>query len=148
MKENLLNIKYKIILLLLSSFTLNAQIFSFEKYLISSEFRANKTNSNKKREYVFKNSNALIKYNPLFVLFGGSLYIYQNKISPLIQFGCLYEPSCSEFARQSLKNFNLLKGILLSADRLTRCTRASSIDLHTVFMLDNNKYFDPIEIYK
>lgn len=148
MIENLLSIKFKIFFYIFCLISLNAQDLSFEKYFIKSNFNVNKTYAKKKREYVFKNSNAFIKFNPISLLFGGSLFIYQNKVSPLIQFGCLYEPSCSEFARQSLKNFNMLKAILLSADRLTRCTRAASIDLHPLFMLDNNKFFDPIEIYK
>lgn len=148
MIENLLSVNCKIFFLIICSITLNAQFFSFERYLVKNDFHTNKTYTKIKRDYVFKNSNAFIKYNPISLLFGGSLYIYQNRISPLIQFGCLYEPSCSEFAKQSLKNFNIIKAVLLSADRLTRCTRASSIDLHPVFMLDNNKFFDPIEIYK
>ncbi len=147
MKENSLGINYKIFIFILCLTRLNSQVFSFEKYFIKSEFNENKIFFKKKKEYVFKNRNVFIKYNPISLLFGGSLYIYQNKISPLIQFGCLYEPSCSEFARQSLKKFNLVKAVLLSADRLTRCTRAASIDLHPVFMLDNNKFFDPVEIY-
>jgi len=148
MIENLLSTKFKLFFFIFCFISLNAQILSFEKYTINFKFNENKTFVKKKREYVFKNSNAFIKFNPVSLLFGGSLFIYQNKISPLIQFGCLYEPSCSEFARQSLKNFNLFKAVLLSADRLTRCTRAASIDLHPLFIINNNKFFDPVEIYK
>jgi putative component of membrane protein insertase Oxa1/YidC/SpoIIIJ protein YidD len=101
-----------------------------------------------KKEYVFKNKKFFLKYNPLSVIIGGGLYLYQNQISPVIQMGCLYEPSCSEFSKQAIANFGIFRGALMTIDRLTRCTRASSIDLHPLFLLNNGKYFDSAELYK
>ncbi|MCX8081329.1 MAG: membrane protein insertion efficiency factor YidD [Bacteroidia bacterium] len=132
--------------LIIINTTLKSQFSSFEKKIILTDTFIN-TEKNKK-DYIFKNSKPLIKYNPIFLIFGGSLYIYQNHISPLIQFGCLYHPSCSEFSKLSIKTYGLLPGTLMTLDRLTRCTRASSVDLHPLFLMENGKFFDHPEIYK
>jgi putative component of membrane protein insertase Oxa1/YidC/SpoIIIJ protein YidD len=114
-----------------------------------STFYKNTTLSENKRNvsYVFRDKKWIIKYNPVFIVFGGALYVYQKNISPILQFGCLYEPSCSEFSRLSIREYGLLKGILMSGDRLTRCTRISIPDIHPLFFL-KEKYIDAPSFYK
>jgi putative component of membrane protein insertase Oxa1/YidC/SpoIIIJ protein YidD len=76
-----------------------------------------------------KNKNVLIRYNPVSLVFGGLMYFYQAALSPQISAKCPYEISCSNFSKQCISEFGLLKGVALSADRLTRCTRLASADL-------------------
>lgn len=45
---------------------------------------------------------------------------YQRWISPLLPRRCRYEPTCSEYATQSIRRFGL-RGILLATWRLLRC---------------------------
>lgn len=45
---------------------------------------------------------------------------YQRWISPSLPRRCRYEPSCSEYAAQSIRRFGL-RGVLLAVWRLLRC---------------------------
>jgi putative membrane protein insertion efficiency factor len=45
---------------------------------------------------------------------------YQRWISPSLPRRCRYEPTCSEYAVQSIRRFGL-RGILLASWRLLRC---------------------------
>ncbi len=50
------------------------------------------------------------------------LTLYQKRISVLISADCLYSLSCSRFSREAINKCGFLPGILLTADRLTRCS--------------------------
>ena len=54
---------------------------------------------------------------PLLVL----IKLYQNFISPLLPSTCRYSPTCSEYAKQSLVKFGLIKGFILSIKRIIKC---------------------------
>jgi putative component of membrane protein insertase Oxa1/YidC/SpoIIIJ protein YidD len=77
-----------------------------------------------------KNKHWLVRYNPISLALKGSMFVYQNAVSPQLGTRCLYELSCSNFSKQSLKEFGMLKGIFLTADRLLRCNKISMLDLH------------------
>ncbi|MFM2224391.1 MAG: hypothetical protein RJA07_593 [Bacteroidota bacterium] len=77
----------------------------------------------------FKSKNVFVNYNPISLFFKGSLYFYQNVISKQISAQCLYDVSCSDFSKQSIQKYGLLKGIFLSADRILRCNRISALDI-------------------
>ena len=98
--------------------------------------------------YIFKNKNVIIKYNPVSLAFGGSLFLYQKIVSPQISAGCAYEISCSNFSKQCIKHFGLIKGIALSTDRLTRCNRIASADFHPVLLTEKNRMIDYPQMYK
>jgi putative membrane protein insertion efficiency factor len=101
------------------------------------------------RPYIYKDSkSAFIKYNPVSLTFGGLLFIYQNTISYQFSADCLYNPSCSEFSKNSIREYGLFKGCLLSADRLMRCNRISAagipackFDKHTHKVCDSVNYY-------
>ena len=46
---------------------------------------------------------------------------YQRWISPRRPRRCRYEPTCSDYAAQSIERFGILRGCLLGAWRLLRC---------------------------
>ena len=102
----------------------------------------------RKASYVFKGKNAFVKYNPLSLAFGGSLLLYQRVISPQLMQGCAFDPSCSNFSKGCIKEFGILKGVALSADRLTRCTRLSAIDFHPLLFNEQGKVNDPPMYYR
>ncbi len=84
-----------------------------------------------KRAYIYKNQPKTFKNsNPLSLVYAGSLYMYQNFISQHLSASCLYDPSCSDFSKQAVKEFGLIKGTLLSFDRLSRCNRIAATDLN------------------
>ncbi|MDP1800336.1 MAG: membrane protein insertion efficiency factor YidD [Bacteroidota bacterium] len=96
----------------------------FEKTTFVSSFET-------KREvtYLFAGKNAFIKYNPVSLVFGGLMYVYQKTISVQIGAACPYEVNCSNFSKQCIQKYGVLKGIPLTADRLTRCTKLAGIDM-------------------
>jgi putative component of membrane protein insertase Oxa1/YidC/SpoIIIJ protein YidD len=77
----------------------------------------------------FHSKNYLLTYNPRSLFFKGSLFFYQRLISPQISADCLYKTSCSNFSKQSIQRFGLVKGLLLTSDRLMRCNRIGALDI-------------------
>ena len=49
------------------------------------------------------------------------LRAYQKLISPLLRPRCRYAPSCSEYAIQAVREFGILRGLVLAGWRLLRC---------------------------
>ena len=60
--------------------------------------------------------NKILIY-PLLVL----IKLYQNFISPLLPSTCRYSPTCSEYSKQSLVKFGLIKGSIVSIKRIIKC---------------------------
>ena len=83
----------------------------------------------RKITYLFAGKNGFVKYNPVSLVLGGMLMFYQAGISHLIGAACPFEVNCSDFSRQCIHRYGILKGIPLTTDRLTRCTRIAFIDL-------------------
>lgn len=46
---------------------------------------------------------------------------YQRLLSPLLPARCKYHPSCSQYALDALREYGLLRGVVLAAWRLLRC---------------------------
>ncbi len=46
---------------------------------------------------------------------------YQLFISPLLGSNCRFQPTCSEYAYDSVKEHGLIKGFVLSAKRIGKC---------------------------
>ncbi|MFO8029479.1 MAG: membrane protein insertion efficiency factor YidD [Cyclonatronaceae bacterium] len=76
----------------------------------------------------FLGRNAMERYNPVSLVLSGSLYAYQNAISPQLSNRCIYHPSCSVFSREIITERGLVPGIILTADRISRCNRLSAMD--------------------
>lgn len=49
--------------------------------------------------------------------------LYQKYISPIIggKATCRFRPSCSEYSKQALKKYGIIKGLYLSIKRIIRC---------------------------
>ena len=46
---------------------------------------------------------------------------YQKKISPLLGHNCKYYPTCSEYTKQAIEKYGVIKGIFLGIWRILRC---------------------------
>lgn len=46
---------------------------------------------------------------------------YQKYISPGLGHNCKYEPSCSEYTKQAIEKYGVVKGILKGGYRILRC---------------------------
>jgi uncharacterized protein len=49
------------------------------------------------------------------------IVIYQRVISPAIPRRCKYEPTCSRYAVEAIREYGILKGLVLAGWRLLRC---------------------------
>jgi putative membrane protein insertion efficiency factor len=50
---------------------------------------------------------------------------YQRVLSPLLRPRCRYAPSCSDYAIQAVREYGILRGLVLAAWRLLRCNPLS-----------------------
>jgi putative membrane protein insertion efficiency factor len=58
---------------------------------------------------------------PLRAVVLGSIGAYQKVISPATPRHCKYEPTCSRYAAQAVREFGILRGLLLTGWRVLRC---------------------------
>ncbi len=49
------------------------------------------------------------------------ILVYQRVISPAIPRRCKYEPTCSRYAVEAIKQYGILRGAVLAVWRLLRC---------------------------
>jgi putative membrane protein insertion efficiency factor len=49
------------------------------------------------------------------------IMLYQRVVSPAIPKRCKYEPSCSRYAVEAIREYGILKGLVLAGWRLLRC---------------------------
>ena len=50
-----------------------------------------------------------------------AIALYQRVISPALPRRCKYEPTCSRYAAQAVREFGILRGLALAGWRLLRC---------------------------
>jgi uncharacterized protein len=151
MKKYEYTIKALTMLLILISHNIKAQQINYKAdMVIINNKLAEKTADPYKRPYIYKNDTSLIKrLNPINIIAGGTLYIYQNFLSKQISSNCLYIPSCSEFSKNAIREYGLMKGVILSADRVNRCNVNAARDLRNQKRdLQTNRYPDPVSRYK
>jgi len=65
---------------------------------------------------------------------------YQRFVSPALPRRCKYEPTCSAYAAQSLREFGILRGLVLAGWRLLRCNPWSHGGYDPV---ESQRLFDP-----
>ena len=46
---------------------------------------------------------------------------YQLCLSPVVGWHCRFEPSCSEYMRQAIIEYGVVKGVAMGTKRLARC---------------------------
>jgi putative membrane protein insertion efficiency factor len=54
-------------------------------------------------------------------LVSAPIVFYQRVISPGLPRRCKYEPTCSRYAIRAIKEYGILRGLVLAAWRLLRC---------------------------
>lgn len=59
---------------------------------------------------------------PLKLVFLGLVYFYKLAISPLLPHTCIYNPTCSTYAVQAINKHGTIRGSVLAAKRIFRCT--------------------------
>ena len=49
------------------------------------------------------------------------IMVYQRMVSPAIPRRCKYEPTCSRYAVDAIREYGILRGLVLAGWRLLRC---------------------------
>jgi len=55
------------------------------------------------------------------LLLSAPIVLYQRVISPAIPQRCKYHPTCSQYAVEAIREFGILRGLVLAGWRLLRC---------------------------
>lgn len=83
--------------------------------------------------------------NPIKIVISSGFSLYQKFISPSQGDVCNFEPSCSHFAKKSIKKYGLW-GCLMATDRLMRCNPWAYQHFDTYYSgIKKQKIYDPIE---
>lgn len=97
--------------------------------------------------YGFKEGKKTL--NPFYHILSSSMYLYQKFISPQLSRGCAFNPSCSQYSKDLIEEYGVIKGSILSSDRITRCTRVSLSDKsHYHFDTKDGKMHETVDRYK
>ena len=59
--------------------------------------------------------------NPVRRIAVAPIAVYQRLISPAFPRRCKYEPTCSAYAVQAIREYGILRGLVLAVWRLLRC---------------------------
>lgn len=52
----------------------------------------------------------------------GAILLYRRFISPMTPPCCRFSPTCSTYGLEAVRRFGFLRGVILTADRVRRCT--------------------------
>lgn len=110
------------------------QLDSTDMRLVASAVFENHSFDARKVTYGF--SEGRRSYNPFYHILSASMYTYQKVISPIIVRQCPFVPSCSAYSKALIREYGLLKGTFLTADRLMRCNRISLADNNNLYYLN------------
>ena len=82
--------------------------------------------------------------NEIEVVFSGLFLFYKTFFSSQDLTVCTFTPSCSEFGILAVKKFGVIKGGVMTMDRLTRCNGLSpsnyEVDKKTMLLKDEPGY--------
>ena len=85
--------------------------------------------------------------NPIYWLMRGAMFTYQNAISPQISANCTFQLSCSSYSKAAFAEGGIFLGVLMSTDRLTRCTHESVNETPGFYLDDAGKLIDEPQFY-
>ena len=93
----------------------------------------------------------IVRFNPretseLKLAATGLIRLYQKFISTQDGPTCNFVPTCSHFGMACIQEYGMMRGLLLTADRLLRCNGSQSMHYHRDEI--TGKYLDPISGYK
>lgn len=142
-------IRFVLSIMLLFSFSVYAQLSKEQVQLVQKVDFKDHSFDPRKPKFLSADKGILIKYNPINLTLGGLLYFYQKIVSPQLASNCPYEISCSAFSKVSIQEFGFIKGVPLTADRLTRCTQFTMMDILPSQINDvNGRIIDNTDKYR
>ena len=64
------------------------------------------------------------------------IILYQRLVSPYLPQSCRFQPTCSEYAKEAIEKYGIIKGVTLASKRLARC--------HPIKFLGGSEGYDPV----
>src|SRR4030042_1705029 len=84
--------------------------------------------------------------NPVKIVFGAAITVYQKTLSGAQGDVCNFDPSCSHYSQEAFSKYGFFWGSLMTADRLMRC-QPGAVNYYGRYYrgIKNNKTRDPVE---
>ncbi|MFC1716054.1 membrane protein insertion efficiency factor YidD [Candidatus Poribacteria bacterium] len=98
-------------------------------------------------QVVHLQTHSRVSYTPeIKTLLLGAIRFYQRFISTQDGPSCTFVPSCSRFGGESIRRLGVVRGILLTSDRLQRCNSVST----SRYQVDSRSGYlmDPVRVYE
>ncbi len=108
------------------------QLISEKQTVTEKDFSYYKRAGNDKTVIKNHSHSFFSKINPVNNILKVTMLLYQNVISPQLSKSCAYQITCSNYSKQAIAKYGIIKGVFLSADRLMRCNRISVLDVNTL----------------
>lgn len=137
--------KYSFIFLLFIILSLSSFAQSIEdKNLLLSHNVENQEFNDRVVHYGFKNA----KYKGIvYHTLSSSMYVYQKVISPILSRSCAYSPSCSAYSKELIGEYGLVRGVIFTADRLSRCNKIALTGKGANFLDSKGKHYEDVFYY-
>lgn len=111
---------------------LDRQLLADRDFQNDAAFAQYRRPGNSDRVIEYHKKSWLVQYNPLSLALKGALLGYQRLMSQQLARNCPYQITCSNFSKQAIEQFGIVKGVFLSADRIMRCNRIGLLDVPAI----------------
>ncbi|WP_019987903.1 membrane protein insertion efficiency factor YidD [Rudanella lutea] len=108
------------------------QLIASRDFRTGDEFAQYRRAGNSTRTLATRRQSWLARYNPVSLTLKGAMLGYQRLMSQQLARSCPYELTCSNFSKSAIEQYGLVKGVFLSADRITRCNRIGLLDVRPI----------------
>jgi putative component of membrane protein insertase Oxa1/YidC/SpoIIIJ protein YidD len=95
-----------------------------------------------------KKKNFIQKVNPIPYLSSGLMFTYQRFLSPQLQANCMYHTSCSEYAKISVEQLGLFKGVMLGFYQFQSCFSRVNYDYPEYKIGQDHKIINQVGLEK
>ncbi|GAB3036525.1 membrane protein insertion efficiency factor YidD [Spirosoma pulveris] len=105
------------------------QLLADRDFQTSAAFAQYRGAGNSDRVVQYRKQSWLAQYNPVSLTLKGAMLGYQRLMSQQLARSCPYQITCSNFSKQAIEQYGIMKGVFLSADRIMRCNRIGLLDV-------------------
>ena len=125
------------------------QLLANRDFQNSEAFAQYRRPGNSDRAVQYRRQTWLAKYNPVSLVLKGALLGYQRLMSQQLARSCPYQLTCSNFSKQVIEQYGIVKGVFLSADRIMRCNRIGLLDVPQMDISPaDGTVIDPLNRYR
>ncbi|MCY7356391.1 MAG: membrane protein insertion efficiency factor YidD [Rudanella sp.] len=125
------------------------QLIASRDFRTGDQFAQYRRPGNDKRPLSYRRKSWLARYNPVALTLKGAMLGYQRLMSQQLARSCPYQLTCSNFSKQAIEQYGILKGVFLSADRITRCNRIGLLDVRPIDISETDgTILDSLSRYK